>query len=130
MINIDKKNVLLLHDLIVKQSGGKAGVRDVSLLDSAIACAYQTFDSNELYPSVEEKAARLGYGLISNHAFVDGNKRIGVLVMLTFLKINNVKLKVTDEDLIKFGYSVANGSMKHTDILSWINSHKQPELEK
>ena len=80
MKKLDKKNVLLLHDLVIKQSGGKAGVRDVALLDSAIACAYQTFDGKELYPSIEEKAARLGYGLISNHAFVDGNKRIGVLV--------------------------------------------------
>jgi len=129
MIKLNKENVLLLHDLVIKNSGGRAGVRDAALLDSAISCAYQTFGGVELYKSVEEKAARLGYGLISNHAFVDGNKRIGVLVMLTFLKINNVVVKCSDDDLIKIGYGVANSTMSYKDILSWINLNKQNDLE-
>ena len=130
MIKVDKKRVLLLYEMVVEQSGGKSGVRDMALLDSAIACAYQTFDGVELYPSIEEKAARLGYGLISNHAFVDGNKRIGVLVMLTFLKANNVNVRSSDEDLIKIGYGVANSTMGYNDILNWININKQNDLEK
>ena len=130
MTNLNKKSVPLLHDLDLENSGGRAGVRDIALLDSAIACAYQTFDGVELYQSVEEKAARLCYGLISNHAFVDGNKRIGILVMLTFLKINNVDVKSSDEDLIKIGYGTANSTMGYKEILKWINDNKQKELEK
>ncbi len=130
MTKLNKKSVLLLHDLVLENSGGRAGVRDIALLDSAIACAYQTFDGVELYQSVEEKAARLCYGLISNHAFVDGNKRIGILVMLTFLKINNVDVKSSDEDLIKIGYGTANSTMGYKEILKWINDNKQKELEK
>lgn len=130
MTKLNKKSVLLLHDLVLENSGGRAGVRDIALLDSAIACAYQTFDGVELYQSVEEKAARLCYGLISNHAFVDGNKRIGILVMLTFLKINNVDVKSSDEDLIKIGYGIANSTMGYKEILKWINDNKQKELEK
>lgn len=130
MTKLNKKSVLLLHDLVLENSGGRAGVRDIALLDSAIACAYQTFDGVELYQSVEEKAARLCYGLISNHAFVDGNKRIGILVMLTFLKINNVDVKSSDEDLIRIGYGIANSTMGYKEILKWINDNKQKELEK
>ena len=80
MIKFSKEKVLLLHDLISRETGGDAGVRDFGLLESALESAYQTFDGQELFPSKEEKAAKLGYALISNHAFVDGNKRIGMYV--------------------------------------------------
>ena len=98
MIRFDKEKVLLLQQLVIESSGGSAGVRDFGLLDSAIESAYQTFGGKELYPSKEEKGARLGYNLVSNHAFVDGNKRIGLLVMLSFLAINGISLKYTDEE--------------------------------
>ena len=85
MIKFSKEKVLLLHELIAQETGGSIGVRDESLLDSALNSAFASFDGVELYPSKEEKAARLGYTLVNNHAFVDGNKRIGMHVMLTFL---------------------------------------------
>ena len=125
MIKFDKEKVLLLQQLIIESSGGTAGVRDFKLLDSALNACYQTFDGIELYPTKEEKAARLGYNLISNHAFVDGNKRIGLIVMLSFLEINGIKLNYSDDDLINIGMALAEGSMKYDLLLEWINNHKK-----
>ena len=86
MIKFSQEKVLLLHQLITEETGGDHGLRDEALLNSAMESAYATFDGKDLYPSKEEKAARLGFALISNHAFVDGNKRIGMYVMLTFFR--------------------------------------------
>ncbi len=120
MIKFDKEKVLLLQQLVIKSSGGTAGVRDFGLLDSAIESVYQTFDGVELYPSKEEKGARLGFCLVSNHAFVDGNKRIGLLVMLSFFAINGIKMKYSDDELIEIGLSLADGKMKYEDLLGWV----------
>lgn len=124
MIKFSKEKVLLLHQIMAEATGGSAGIRDDALLESAIESAYATFDGVELYPSKEEKAARLGFSLISNHAFVDGNKRIGMYIMLSFLDINGVKIEATNEDVVSLGLSVADGSAKYSEILSWIMSHK------
>ena len=99
-------------------------MRDFGLLESALESAYATFDGQELYPSKEEKGARLGYALISNHAFVDGNKRIGMYVMLTFLEVNGVHLNCTNEDVVYAGLSVADGSMKYEGLLDWVRAHR------
>ncbi len=124
MIKFDKDKVLLLHQLMAEVTGGSVGVRDNDLLESAIESCFLTFDGVELYPSKEEKAARLGYCLISNHAFVDGNKRIGVYIMLSFLELNGIRIDATNEEIIKIGLSVADGSMKYEDLLLWVNQHK------
>jgi len=124
MIKFDNDKVLLLQQLIIESTGGTAGVRDFNLLDSALNNCFQTFDGIELYPSKEEKGARLGYNLVSNHAFVDGNKRVGVLVMLSFLEINGIRLTYTDKDLIFIGLSLANGTIKYEQLLDWIIAHK------
>ena len=92
MIKIGKEKVLLLHQLMAEATGGDVGVRDEALLESAIENVYATFDGVELYPGKEEKAARLGFSLISNHAFVDGNKRIGIYIMLSFLELNGIRI--------------------------------------
>ena len=120
MIKFDKEKVLLLQQLVIESSGGSAGVRDFGLLDSAIESAYQTFGGKELYPTKEEKGARLGYSLISNHAFVDGNKRIGMYVLLTFLETNGIKLRPTNDEVARVGLAVAAGDMKYEDLLDWI----------
>lgn len=129
MIKLNKEEILAIYDLIIEITGGRKGIRDCGLLDSAINSAYQTFDNIEIYPSIEEKAARTGYGLISNHAFIDGNKRIGVLVMLTILDINGINLKYSDDDLINIGLSVASGNAGYYDLLEWINTHKEKTKE-
>lgn len=124
MIRFSKEKVLLLHQLMTEATGGDVGVRDEALLESAIENVYSTFDGVELYPSKEEKAARLAFSLISNHAFVDGNKRIGIYIMLSFLELNGVKIEVSNEEIIELGLSVANGSVDFTRILRWIYEHK------
>lgn len=124
MIKIDKEKVLLLHQMIAQETGGSIGVRDVGLLESALSNAYATFGGEELYKTKEEKAASLGFSLISNHAFVDGNKRIGVYVMLTFLEAEGIKLNCTNSDVVALGIGVASGDMKYDEVLDWINRFK------
>lgn len=124
MIKFDDEKILLLHQMIIESSGGRDGIRDFNLIDSAINCLYQTYDGVELYPTKEEKGARLGYSLISNHAFVDGNKRVGLLSMLSFLSINGLKLNYTDDELIDLGLSLADGKIKYQDLLNWIKNHE------
>ena len=124
MIRFSVDKVKLLHQLMAAETGGSVGIRDEGLLDSAIEGIYQTFDGKELYPSKEEKGARLGYSLISNHSFLDGNKRIGMYVMLTFLEVNGIKLDCTNEEVAQTGLAVASGKMKYEDLLEWVISHK------
>lgn len=124
MIKFSKEKVLLLHQIMAEATGGDVGVRDEALLESAIENIYLTFDGVELYPSREEKAARLGYSLISNHAFVDGNKRIGMYIMLSFLELNGIKINANDNDVYSLGMSVADGSADYDVILAWIKEHK------
>ena len=124
MIKLKKDKVLLLHQLMAQATGGDIEVRDEALLESAIENIYAAFDGVELYPSKEEKAARLGYSLISNHAFVDGNKRIGMYVMISFLELNGIKIEATNDDVADLGLSVADGSADYNDILEWIYKHK------
>lgn len=124
MIKFSKEKVLLLHRLIVKETGGSAELRDINLLDSALQSAYATFDGKDLFPTKEEKAAKIGFALISNHAFADGNKRIGMLIMLTFLEVNGVKLELSDSDVIEMGLGIASGTFGYDDLLNRILSHK------
>ena len=124
MIKFGKDKVLLLHRLLIEQTGGEDGIRDVGLLESALEAAYATFDGKEFFPTKEEKAARLATGLISNHAFVDGNKRIGIYVLLTFLEVNGILLEATDEELVEVGLALAKGEMKYEELLAWIMAHE------
>jgi len=124
MTKINSEKIKLLHQLMAEATGGSIGVRDEGLLESAVESAYATFDGAELYPSKEEKAAELGHSLISNHAFVDGNKRIGVYVMISFLELNGIHIESSDEDVIVLGLGVADGSMSQEDVLGWIEKHK------
>lgn len=123
MIRFSEEKVLLLHQLIIAETGGSAELRDIGLLDSALEGIFQTFGGEELYPTKEEKGARLGYTLISNHAFVDGNKRIGMYVMLTFLEVNGIHMDCTNEDVVEAGLGVASGEMKYEDLLAWVRTH-------
>lgn len=125
MKTITKQQVLLLHTLLTQKTGGDNGLRDEGLLDSALNSANATFGGQDLFATAEQKAARLGFGLASNHPFVDGNKRIGVLVLLTFLKINNVHLKATSDDVTNLGMGIANGTLTYDNVLEWINTHKK-----
>ena len=124
MILLTVEEVAALHDKLIDRTGGSYGLRDRNLLESAVYSAVSGFDGNEAYPTVEEKAARLMYALTNNHAFVDGNKRIGVFTMLMTLQLNNVKIQYTQPELITLGLSVANGQTNYNEILNWITEHK------
>ena len=124
MIKFSKDKVKLLHQLISEETGGTIGVRDEGLLESALEGAFATFDGKDLYPTKEEKGARIGYTLISNHAFVDGNKRIGMYVMLTFLEVNGIRLDATNEEVAETGLAVAAGAMGYEELLYWVIEHR------
>lgn len=124
MILLTIEEIAALHDKLIERTGGSHGLRDQSLLESAVYSAMSGFGDSEAYPSVEEKAARLMFALTNNHAFVDGNKRIGVFTMLMTLQLNNVKIKYTQAELISLGLSVADGKTEYIEILDWIIEHK------
>lgn len=124
MIKISVEMAELLHQLIAEETGGEIGVRDEGLLDSALESAFATFDGKDLYPTKEEKGARLGYSLISNHAFVDGNKRIGMYIMMTFLELNGIKLDCKDQDIVDTGLALASGEMSYEELLEWIKEQE------
>ena len=113
-----------MHQLIAEETGGAVGLRDEALLESALENAFAGFGDEEFYPTKEEKGARLGYTLVSNHAFVDGNKRIGMYIMLTFLEVNGVRIECTNEELVKVGLSVAAGNMGYEELRDWVIEHK------
>lgn len=120
MIEFTREKVLLLHQYIAEETGGSMGIRDEALLDSALKSAFATFDGKELYPSKEEKAARIGVSLVSNHAFLDGNKRIGMYVMLTFLEFNGIKIECQISEVVEAGFAIAEGTMGYEELLKWI----------
>ena len=120
MIKLSQDKVLLLHEILTEETGGSAGVREISLLNSALESAYATFGGQELYPTRQQKAARIGFSLISNHAFVDGNKRIGMFILLVFLEVNGVKLRPTNDEVARVGLAVAAGEMDYDELLEWI----------
>ncbi len=124
MIKFSKEKVLLLHQLMAEATGGSVEVHDEGLLDSALESAFAGYGDKEFYPTKEEKGARLGFALISNHAFVDGNKRIGMYIMMVFLEMNGIRIHCTDEELVHAGLSVADGSMGYEELLSWVRDHR------
>lgn len=124
MIRFTEDQIKLIYQLLIQETGGSFGIRDENLLDSAINGIYQTFDGKELYPTKEEKGARLGYSLVANHAFLDGNKRIGVHVMLTFLEMNGIHITCTDDELVTLGLGLASGEIDYETLLEWVHEHK------
>lgn len=125
MIFFEYEQVVKLHSSLISKTGGMNGVRDENLLDSALKIPFQTFDGNNLYPDVLEKASQLCYSLIEDHPFVDGNKRIGVHLTLLFLKLNNIELDYSQQELIDFGLGIASGKISKNDIKEWIIKHRK-----
>ena len=120
---LTKEQIILLHAQLIKETGGMEGLRDEGLLESVILSPFQIFDGKELYPSVLGKGARLGFGLIQNHAFVDGNKRIGAHAMLVFLALNGHLFSYTQKELTEIVLSVAAGEKDCDDLQLWLQSH-------
>jgi len=120
MITLNKEQIKRLHKRLLSATGGMEGVRDESLLDSALSVPFQTFDGVELYSSATAKIARITYGLVCNHPFLDGNKRVGTYVMLVLLELNYVEVDFTDDDIVRIGLELANGKMSDKKLLDLI----------
>ena len=125
MINLTVDEIQLLHKKLIKATGGLSGIRDLGLLESAVYGAMQSFGDEEAYPEPEQRASRLAFAITQNHPFLDGNKRTGMMAMLMTLRLNNVELLYTQQELIQLGLSVADGSKGYHEILEWIYSHKE-----
>ena len=123
MILLTVDEVAELHEKVVKATGGSQGIRDAGLLESSVLGCYQTFDGDDLYPTLTEKAGRLAYMICKNHPFVDGNKRAAVISMLVILRMNDVILSYTQRELIALGLGIASSGIEYEDIVLWINEH-------
>lgn len=124
MIRLSKSQVLLIHDQLISETGGSSGLRDEGILDSALNAPFQTFSGEDVYPSLQQKAARLCFGLVKNHPFVDGNKRIGAHVMLVFLALNGIELQHSQTEFSDVILQLAAGEIEATDLLHWILAHQ------
>ena len=125
MKKLSKEQILMLHSALIEEFGGSEGVRDFNLLESALESPFQSFNGEDLYFSIQAKAARLGYGLIKNHCMIDGNKRIGAHSMLVFLSINGIELKYTQKELYETILAVADGSLDYDGLLKWVMEHQE-----
>ena len=123
MIRLTEQQILAVHSMMIEMTGGVDGVRDNSLLDSALNAPFQTFDGKELYPALLSKAAVMCRSIISNHPFVDGNKRTGNHVTLIFLELNGIELQYSQNELIELGFGVASSQLSSDDILKWLIKH-------
>ena len=124
MIVLSKEQVIALHTQLIAETGGLDGIRDDSLLESSLNAPFQSFDGIDVFPSIQQKAARLAFGLIKNHAFIDGNKRIGVHTMLVFLALNKIELDYTQDELSDTVLKVAAGELDFENLLQWILKHQ------
>ena len=120
MKRLSGEQIKMMHYILIEETGGIHGIRDENLLDSAINSPFQTFGGTYVYGTLEMKAARLCYSIIKNHAFIDGNKRIGILAMLTFLELHGIVIDYSDDELIALGNSVAEGTVNSNTVLDWI----------
>ncbi len=124
MIRLSKHQILLIHDQLIAETGGSSGLRDEGMLDSALNSPFQTFGGEDVYPSLQQKAARLCFGLVKNHPFVDGNKRIGAHAMLVFLALNGIELQHSQTELSDVILQLAAGEIEADALLQWILSHQ------
>jgi death-on-curing protein len=117
------EEVLELHRLVLEQSGGLDGVRDIAGLESAVVQPQMTFGGQDLYPSLPEKAAALGFSLVCNHPFLDGNKRVGHAAMETFLVLNGWELAAEVDEQEQIILRLAAGNLKREEFTAWVQSH-------
>ena len=123
---LNLEDVLMLHTELIANSGGSSGVRDENGLQSAIAQPMMTFGGQDLYPTLAEKAAAMGFSLIANHPFVDGNKRIGHKAVETFLMLNDYEIDAEVDEQERVVLAVAAGAMEREDWTNWVQAHLKP----
>ena len=124
MHNLTVEQIIKLHTDLVMASGGSDGIRDMGLLESAVNAPFQSFGGYDIYPTIYEKAARLGFGLTQNHAFIDGNKRIAAHAVLTFLSLNGIEIECTEFELFSLFYKLAASEISFENLVEWIQIHE------
>lgn len=117
------EEILFLHHMLIKKTGGAPGIRDLGLLQSAAARPLAGFARTEAYQSVFDKAAVLAYSIISNHPFIDGNKRTGIAAAALFLRKNDLVLKTTQDEMIEFTLKIARGEVDWHEISGWLERY-------
>jgi len=115
--------VLNLHRQIIEQSGGALGVRDLGALESALAQPRMTFGGEDLYPTLVDKAAAVGFSIIMNHPFVDGNKRTGHAAMETFLVLNGMEISASVDEQEQVILALASGNSGRESFVEWLKQH-------
>ena len=125
MIKLSVDKIMELHAKMTSATGGDPNIRDRGLLESAVELPFATFGGEELYPSVKQKGARLGYSLIANHAFMDGNKRIGIYSVLVFLAVNGINILASNAEVAQIALDLASGQAHYDDLLAWIENHEK-----
>jgi death-on-curing protein len=118
------EEVIELHSMLIEKWGGLDGVRDMNALDGSIHSHLHTFEGIFLYPTIEAMAAHLGFSLVNTHVFLDGNKRIGILTMITFLELNGITIESSDQELTALGLGLAEKTFDEQYVIEWIESHK------
>ena len=124
MIILSKEQIILLHDQLIEATGGSHGIRDEGLLESSAFTPFQSFGGEDIYPTIYQKAAQLCYGLVMNHAFIDGNKRIGAHAMLVFLSLNHINLTYSQKELYEMILDIASGVKNSKELSEWILNHQ------
>jgi death on curing protein len=126
MIYLLAKDILLIHHAVIQETGGSHGVRDMGLLESALAQPQQTFGGQDLYPVLEAKAATFFISLVKNHPFVDGNKRTAITATGVFLTLNGFQLSVQSPELVDFVSRIAASQPKLDEVAAWLKKNSHP----
>ncbi len=116
-------DILNLHTKSIEDYGGSDGIRELNMLESAIARPFQTFDGNELYPTLFEKVAALGESLVKNHPFIDGNKRTGMLGIYSLLLHGGFELTASEDEMYSFIIDIATGNIHFEEIVKWLEAN-------
>ena len=125
MKTVNIEDVMIFHNKLIERTGGSNGIRDIGLIESALNRANATFDGKDLYESILDKVAVIAASLIKNHGFVDGNKRIGIAIMLLLLRLNSINILYTQKELIELGLGVASNRVDDKAIKEWILKHME-----
>lgn len=120
---LDIRQVLILHETMIKKHGGSPGVRDKNMLESAVHRPFATYGGEDLYPDIFLKCAALIQSIIKNHPFIDGNKRTAFVSAYTVLMKNNIKISATEKEIVKFVVEVANKNLSVDEISNWLQGH-------
>jgi len=120
MIVLSKEQILLIHEHLIERYGGSHGVRDDGLLDSALHAPFQSFGGHDFFPTTVDKAVRLCVGLVHNHPFQDGNKRVGAMALLTMLDLNHIELRTNSQELADVILKLAADEINDEFLLQWV----------